>query len=355
MQVLCRAFAAFTSTGTYCAAVLFADFTGVRGTKDAERGKHMPTRRKKNTVIVGVFESKARADLAMSDLKAAGLNDDDIGMIYRDREGKTVKKGAASDTYAEEGAAAGAIAGMAGGALVGAGIVTGLLTPIGPVLALGTLGTILVNAAGGAAIAGLAGALIGWGIPEEDAEYYENEVKAGRYLVTVEAGDRSAEARSILGRRGGFDRSGWSAVRADRANTLVDGGFRDETGRVIQLKEEQLRAEKENVSTGEVKVRKEVRTEHKQIDVPVEREEVVVERRPARGQRASGELKSEEIRIPTREERVRVSKEPVVREEVTVGKRKIRDTKSVGGDVRKEEVSTESRGGAKVRHTNRSK
>jgi uncharacterized protein (TIGR02271 family) len=274
-------------------------------------------------------------------------------MVYRDREGKTVKSGAADDTYAEEGATAGAIAGATGGALVGAGIAAGVIPVIGPVLALGTLGTILVNAAGGAAIAGLAGALIGWGIPEEDAEYYESEVKAGRFLVTVDTAERQDEARRILRGLGGFDRTGWEAVRADRANTMAEGGFRDDRGRVIQLREEQLRADKERVDTGEVKVRKEVRTEHKQMTVPVEREEVVIERRPARGQRAAGDLKGEEIRIPTREERVRVTKEPVVREEVSIGKRKVRDNKTVSGDVRKEEIVTESRGGAKVRHANR--
>src|SRR4051812_49948947 len=40
----------------------------------------------------------------------------------------------------------------------------------------------------GAAIAGIAGALIGWGIPEEDAKYYEGEVQAGRYLALVVLG-----------------------------------------------------------------------------------------------------------------------------------------------------------------------
>jgi len=314
----------------------------------------MPTRKKKHNAVIGVFETKARAEKAINDLKGAGFDDHDIGMVYRDSSGKTVKSGAADDTYAEEGAVAGAVAGAAGGALVGAGIIAGVIPVIGPVLALGTLGTILVNAAGGAAIVGLTGALIGWGIPEEDAEFYENEVKSGRYLVTVEAGDRQSEARSILRGQGGFDRTGWEAVRADRNNSLAEGGFRDESGRVIQLREEHLRAQKQSVDTGEVKVRKEVRTEHKKIDVPIEREEVVVERRPARGHRAAGELKSEEIRIPVKEERIKVTKEPVVREEVSVGKRKVRDNRTVSGDVRKEEIVVDSSGSAKVRQTSRS-
>jgi uncharacterized protein (TIGR02271 family) len=309
----------------------------------------MPTRKKKHDTVVGVFETRARADQAMAALRKAGFDDSDIGMVFRNAEGKTVKTGAADDTYAEEGAAAGAIAGAAGGALVGAGIVAGVLSPIGPVLALGTLGTILVNAAGGAAIAGIAGALIGWGIPEEDAEFYETEVKSGRYLVTVEANGRSAEARAVLQRFGGYDRSGWGAVRADRANALAEGSFRTEDGRVIQLKEEQLRADKHAIDKGEVKVRKEVKTEHKRLDVPVEREEVVIERRPAHGRKA-GDVKAEEIRIPVKEEQVRVSKQTVAKEDVAIGKRKVRDTKTVEGDVRREELVVENEGGARVRH-----
>ncbi|MBN9118318.1 MAG: YsnF/AvaK domain-containing protein [Planctomycetes bacterium] len=308
----------------------------------------MPNRKKHNAVV-GVFETKARAEQAIEDLKAAGFDDDKIGMVYRGEDGNTVKTGAAEETYAEEGAVAGAVAGAAGGALVGAGIIAGVIPVVGPVLALGTLGTVLVNAAGGAAIAGVTGALIGWGIPEEDASFYENEVKSGRYLVTVEANGRAIEAREALHRRGGFDRAGWTAVRADRANTLAEGGFRDETGRVIQLKEERLRADKET-STGSVEVRKEVRTEEQQLTVPVEREEVVIERRPAGGP-ASGEMGAEEIRIPVKEERVKVTKEPVVREEVSVGKRKVRETRTVRGEVRKEDIMVEPKGGAKVRNT----
>jgi uncharacterized protein (TIGR02271 family) len=311
----------------------------------------MPHRKKKHNAVLGVFETKAHADQAVDQLKAAGFEDSAIGMVYRDAEGKTVKTGAAEDTYAEEGAVAGAVAGAAGGALVGAGILAGVIPVVGPVLALGTLGTVLLNAAGGAALIGLAGALVGWGIPEEDAAFYETEVQSGRYLVTVEAGDRTDDARAILHRHSGFDRTGWAAVRADRANTLTEGGFRDDTGRVVQLREEFLRPRKETVNTGEVKVRKEVHTEHRQINVPVEREEVVIEHHPVNGRQAgAADIRAEEIRIPVKEEKVRVSKEAVVTEEVSVGKRKVHDTETVGGDVRREELVVEEKGGAKVRH-----
>lgn len=180
--------------------------------------------KKKNHAIVGVFETKAGAEQAIADLKADGFKDSQIGLVYRDVEGKTVRKGAADDTNAPEGAAIGAAIGGAGGALVGAGILAGAIVPVvGPIFALGTLSTVLLNAAGGAAIAGIAGALIGWGISDEDARYYENAVSEGQYLVTIESSDRDAEARAILHRFSGFDRYGWLAVQADRQNRISAG------------------------------------------------------------------------------------------------------------------------------------
>lgn len=311
----------------------------------------MPHRKKKHNTAVGLFESKARADQAVAELKAAGFTDEEIGMVHRDAEGHTVKSGAADESNAAEGAAIGAAAGAGVAGLVSLGVSFGVIPVIGPILAMGPLAAALVSAAGGAAAAGIGGALIGWGIPEEDAAYYEEQVKEGRYLVTVETGDRLDEARAILNRFSGFDRSTWAAVRADRANTLEAGSFQLEDGRVIQLKKEHLKAEKETVSKGDVKVRKEVHTEHKQITVPVEREEVVIERRPASGKASHGAIEAEEIRIPTKEERVRVHKETVVKEEVSVGKRKVRDTETVSDEVQEEELVVESEGGATVRQT----
>jgi hypothetical protein len=160
--------------------------------------------------IVGIFANRARADQAVSALNRAGF--DEVGVVARDLpDGKGIAVG--MDGTAEEenvaaGATTGAALGAAGGALIGAGIITGVIPVIGPVLAIGTLGTILLNAAGGAAIAGIAGALIGWGISEEDARYYESEVKAGKYLVTVQADGRVIEARDILEQYDGYDRSG---------------------------------------------------------------------------------------------------------------------------------------------------
>ena len=309
----------------------------------------MPTRKKQHAVI-GMFESKARAEQAVADLHAAGFAEDKIGMVHRDADGKTVKTGAANETYAEEGAVAGAVAGAGAIAAGSLAVSLGIIPVVGPVLAVGTLAAALISGAAGVAAGGIVGALIGWGIPEEDAEFYEKEVQSGRYLVTVDANGRALETRDILHSRSGFDRAGWNAVRADRANIATEGQFQTEDGRVLQLHEERLHADKETVKTGDVKVRKEVHTEQRQITVPVEHEEVVIERR-AVNKTGTGDMKAEEIRIPVSEERVHVTKEQVVTEEVTVGKRKVRENKTVSGTVRKEEAVVESTGGAKVRQT----
>jgi hypothetical protein len=65
----------------------------------------------------------------------------------------------------------------------------------------------LLSAVGGAAAGGLVGALVGLGLSEEDARYYEGQVREGKTLVAVDAGDRPDEARDIVRRHGGYDRA----------------------------------------------------------------------------------------------------------------------------------------------------
>jgi hypothetical protein len=159
-----------------------------------------------SNAVVGVFDTRAEAEQAIRELRIAGFPEDKIGMVARDSAGRMVDA-RSGETLAEEGAAAGAVIGAGAGALVGLGVLSGTIPVIGPVLAIGTLGTILLNAAGGAALLGLVGALVGLGIPEDDARYYETEVHGGRFLVTVEAGNRRTEAWDILFRAGGYNRT----------------------------------------------------------------------------------------------------------------------------------------------------
>jgi len=294
-----------------------------------------------NTLPPRVFKDHAEVDRAVADLKKVGFRDDQIGVVGRDW--RNAENGE-EDSKAGEAAAVGAIAGAGVGGLIGLGVLAGVIPVIGPAIAAGTLGVILTNAAGGAAIAALAGALIGLGIPEEDAKYYEDEFKAGRYIVTVKADARYQEARTILVRHGGYDRS-----TAPAASAMASGN-----SQTMEVREEELRATKQNVKTGEVRVHKDIVTEHRTLDVPVQREEVVIERRPVSGSASCSDLKAgDEIRIPVKEEQVRVEKQAVVKEEVHVGKRQVQDTERVSGDVRKEQVRVESEGNANIKNNPR--
>jgi uncharacterized protein (TIGR02271 family) len=274
---------------------------------------------KHRSTVVGVFEDRTHADQAVAELKRSGFRDDQIGVAMRHAAGSTAATATADtgETYAEEGATTGVLTGLGLGALAGLGILSGFIPVVGPAIAGGTLGIILSNAAAGAAVAGLAGALIGYGIPEEEAKYYHGEFEAGRTIVTVQADGRYDEAAAILRRHRAYDMSTRGSVASAASGTATHGT----AGDTIQVKEERLHAEKRPVETGEVTVRKEVHTETKHIEVPVQREEVVIERTPVHGRAAStgvgDDLRAGEVlRVPVREEQVNVSKEAVVTEEV---------------------------------------
>jgi uncharacterized protein (TIGR02271 family) len=311
---------------------------------------------KSHQTVVGVFKDHAEARQATQALRQAGFTEEQIGVASAKRGDMS---GGSSDEdddgdYAGEGAMAGAATGAGIGALWGLGILAGVLPAIGPAIAGGTLAVLLSSAAAGAAAAGLAGALIGMGLSREEAEYYEGELKAGRTIVTVNAGSRRDEAMRLLRQYGAYDISDKDAMRERQMGQRTTGREMG-AGETLQAHEEQLRVHKTPVDKGEVKVRKEVHTEHKTLDVPVSREEVVIERRPASGKEvAASDLRAgQEVRVPVREEEVSVEKQTVAAEEVSVGKRRVKDTKHVDEQLRKEEIKVESEGDVEV-HDRRS-
>lgn len=313
----------------------------------------------RRTTVAAAFASAEDARRATRALKEAGFPEDQIGVASTNRDNAELTEETEGATHAGEGALAGAAAGAGVGALWGLGILAGVLPAIGPAIAGGTLAVILSSAAAGAAAAGLAGALIGMGFTKDEAEFYEGEMKAGRTIVTVDAGSRRDEAVRLLRNFGGYDfdqrepgsRTATTSGRASDAAGVACSTTDTPGQQTIRAHEEKLDIHKEPVETGEVRVRKEVHTEHKTIDVPVTREEVVVERHPTSGRAAStSELgKNQEIRVPVHEEQVKVDKRTVVGEEVTVGKQVLHDTKRVEEDIRKEHIDMKSTGDAKVR------
>jgi len=155
-----------------------------------------------NSSVVGVFDSRARAEAAVDDLIAAGFSSSQISVIARSEDGKV-------ETKRSDGAVDGAMTGAAAGAgvagLVSLGISYGVIPVVGPILAIGPLAAALISAAGGAAVAGLTGALMDAGVPEEEAKYYESEVGQGRFVVTVNDSQKSDKAWKVLENAGAYN------------------------------------------------------------------------------------------------------------------------------------------------------
>jgi uncharacterized protein (TIGR02271 family) len=107
----------------------------------------------------------------------------------------------------------------------------------------------------------------------------------------------------------------------------------------IPVIEERLSVTK-RVSTNEATITKTPMTETKTVEVPVTHEEVTIERRPASGQtRADQPVGTQtEVKVPVSSEHVEVTKEPYVKEEVSVKKVPVTETKTVSDTVRSERV-----------------
>ena len=306
--------------------------------------------------VVGLFHNQVDAERAIQRLKQEGFSENQIGVAIKDRQQQQdLIEG--TGTQAAEGAATGAIGGGVLGGVIGllAGVGALAIPGVGPIIAGGTLASTLAGAGIGAAAGGLLGALVGMGVPEEDAQHFDQGFRAGGTLVTVNAGTRAEEARNCL-YESGADLGTMGRGMAASSAAAERPAKRSEGAQSVQLREEELRAEKERVQAGEVRLRKEVVTEQRTIEVPVTREEVVIERRPAaEGQRATGDIDdNEEIRIPLMEEEVHVEKTPVVREEVNLRKRQVQSTQEISDTVRREEAHIEQTGDAQVRDENES-
>ena len=161
-----------------------------------------------NKAVFGIAKSEAQAITIADNLKAAGFTENDVSVLFPDKQGS---KDFAHEqhTKAPEGAATGGGSGAVLGGALGwmVGIWALAIPGLGVFIAAGPIMAALAGAAGGAAAGGLTGALIGMGIPEYEAKRYEGKVKDGNILLSVHTED-SAErdrAKNILEAEGAED------------------------------------------------------------------------------------------------------------------------------------------------------
>lgn len=175
--------------------------------------------------------------------------------------------------------------------------------------------------------------LVGVGLTDDAAREYEEDVRNGRIILLAET---TASGLDV-------EETGYVT------DTSVAGAYTDtdkyDDEQTLRLREEQLDVSKERVQAGEVEIHKEVVEEQQKVNIPVTREEVYVERRDV-NEAASGTDAAmdddETIRVPIMEEKVEVTKKPVVSEELVIGKREVTDTEQVVESVKHEEAHLEA-------------
>ena len=145
---------------------------------------------------VGIFPNRFETENALVEVKSSGFPMENVSVVGRNADPEDGVAGVAVhkniDNKADEGAVAGAVTGGALGGVTGLLVGLGSLAipGVGPVVLAGAAATALATTLAGTAIgaggASLLGALIGLGIPDNDAKAYSDLLEQGYYLVVVD-------------------------------------------------------------------------------------------------------------------------------------------------------------------------
>ncbi len=144
--------------------------------------------------------------------------------------------------------------------------------------------------------------------------------------------------------RSDYEQSDYEAAPAGR-DTKRDKG-RSTSDDAMTRSEEEVRVDKTSREAGKARLRKRVVTDQVQMTVPVQREEVRLEREPItdanRDQATSGpDLKDDEHEMTLHEEEVVVDKKVVPKERVRLDKDVVTEDREVSEEVRKEQIEVE--------------
>lgn len=152
--------------------------------------------------ISGVFASYTDFANLIEALNMRGFREDDISVLMSENTHHQYFA-PQENTKAPEGATVGTLSGGILGALIGGLTLAGnIILPGAGLLVAGPLVGALTAGAIGAATGGLIGALIGAGIPEHEAKFFENALKEeGRILVVAHVPkNESKEVKAVFER-----------------------------------------------------------------------------------------------------------------------------------------------------------
>lgn len=148
--------------------------------------------------VFALFKRREDVEAALGALADAGFEPEAMGMLGPGQEedenyGSKLAAGVGGAT------AAGAVAGGVIGAMA-----AGLIPGLGIVIATGSLIPVVVGVMTGASTGLVAGGLLAMAGSSERALYYEQQVKAGNYLLVVQS-HRPEDAVGILEQSGAFE------------------------------------------------------------------------------------------------------------------------------------------------------
>ncbi|MEO7143015.1 MAG: DUF3341 domain-containing protein [Bryobacteraceae bacterium] len=176
----------------------------------------------KNTAAFGIYTSRADVENCVDRLKLAGFRSTDLSVLFSENVGTkdfAIEKGTKAPEGAVTGAGSGAIIGGALGWLTGIGALA--IPGLGPFIAAGPIIALLSGVGVGGALGGVAGALIGAGMPEYEAKRYEGRIRGGGILMSVhcDSTDWTKRAKEILTETGAQDVSSAGESAADFASS----------------------------------------------------------------------------------------------------------------------------------------
>jgi uncharacterized protein (TIGR02271 family) len=138
------------------------------------------------------------------------------------------------------------------------------------------------------------------------------------------------------------------AYEVQPSDVIIEGrrgvGETGSSEKTIPVVEERMNVSKRK-TTEEATITKEPEKQQRDLEVPIEKEKLVVERRkPSSTSTKERPVESQtEIKVPLKTEGVEITKEPYVKEEVVVKKKPVTETKKITDTVQGEKVDVKGR------------
>jgi len=170
---------------------------------------------RKNTSVFGIYTDRMTIEEAVTTLRIDGFRTTDISVLLPDNPGCRDSEHRKSTA----GMGAGAMLGGAIGLLAGIGALA--VPGFGSFIAVGPIIGALAGAPSVGTVGGVAGGLIGLGMPEYEAKRYEGRIRNGGILISVHCDDAewTRRAEIILESTGAHDIASTAEAEVEYAHS----------------------------------------------------------------------------------------------------------------------------------------